>query len=116
MKLKLNLTTQDRLDILTDAIETGAIAYWANDYGPITIERNQDLDITQAKFSANNAAGEKTDYIVNAETIQAGINRILEPGFEINPEIIDQIVAGDNDDQSCDCIIQAALFGQLVYG
>lgn len=113
---KLNLSKQERLTILTDAIETNAIQYWACDYGKIKIWRDEDLTITRAEFFANNEKGEKVFYVLNHATIQTGINRILSMEVETNLSIIESVATNDNDADSCDCIIQAALFGEIVYG
>ena len=117
VKTSLALTKQQRLDILTDAIETNAIQYWACEYGPINIWRAADLTITRAEFHADNENGEKTFYRVTHANIQTGIDRILKPSFQVREDIRDErILADDNDAESCDVIIQAALFGQIVYG
>jgi len=118
MKIKkVELSRQERLDILTDAIETNAIQYWACEYGPINIWRATDLTITRAEFYADNEKGEKTFYRVNHAVIQTGVNRILNPSFQVRDDIRDaRLLADDNDSESCDVIIQAALFGEIVYG
>jgi len=117
MKVTIKLTRQERLDILTDAIETNAIQYWACEYGPINIWRSKNWAIIRVGFYANNEKGEKFFYMVNHAVIQTGIDRILAPGFEVRDDIkYARILADDNDQESCDVIIQAALFGQLVYG
>lgn len=116
MKRTLELTRQERLDILTDAIETNSIQYWACEYGPIKIWRNDDLTIRRAEFYANNEKGEKVFFNVTHANIQTGVDRLLDPEFQVRDDIRDSILEDDNDSESYDCIIQAALFNELVYG
>ena len=60
---------------------------------------------------------------VSEETIEFGIERIKQPGFQVNRDILANILVADRendaseiDAEAADCIIQAALFGELVYG
>jgi len=116
MKAKLTLTKQERLDILTNAIESNGIQYWTCEYDRIKIKRDSDLNIIQAEFDADNENGEKTHYVVTHATIQKGIDAILSGDLEISDYIVNGILTQDNDSDTDDCIIQAALFGELVYG
>jgi hypothetical protein len=116
LKIKVSLTKQERLSILTDAIETNAIQYWACDYGPINIWRAPDLTITRAEFHADNEKGEKTFYRVTHANIQTGIDRVLDPASQVSDNIRKSILDDDNDSESCDVIIQTALFGKIIYG
>jgi len=116
MKRTLNLNKQERLDILTDAIETNAIQYWACNYGAILIWRTDDLTIAKAEFYADNAKDKKIFYRLTHALIQTGINRVLDPAFQVRDDIRASILEKDNDSESCDVIIQAALFGEILYG
>jgi hypothetical protein len=117
MKTKVTLNQEERLDILTDAIENGAIQYWACDFGAITIQRHEETGlITQAVFEAEDKDGIRHHYKVTAQTIQVGVEKLMREGFEVAGWIKSQILTGDNDVNTADAIIQAALFGELVYG
>ena len=114
MKRSVRLTKQERADILTTAIEGGGIQYWACDYGKITITRDGELNITSAKFEADNESGEKLECKVTLSDIQKGVNKILET--EESPYIVKSIMTNDHDAETADCIIQAAVFGKVIYG
>ena len=116
MKTTCILTRQEKLDILTTAIESNGIQYWACDYGRITIARDSERNITKAVFEADNASGERERYTVTPTVIQKGVNVLLSPGFEIRDDIKKNIITSNVDDEASDCIVQAGLFGELVYG
>ena len=107
-------------DILVTALE-GGINHWADirDY-----QHNQpgngDLIVVTAEINANNGYGWQS---VNANTVKVGVNRVLNSNFRINPTIRAAIFQADrendasNIDSHCaDAILQAGMFGILVYG
>lgn len=60
--------------------------------------------------------------VVNAEAIRVGIQRILDDNI-VNSEIRDYVVravlehdAGDIDATAADCIVQAGVFGRVIWG
>lgn len=116
MNITITLTDEEKISILTDAIETNAIQYWACDYDKIIIQRDAESNITRAEFFADNQEGTKMKWTITPNTIQKGINRLFTEKFQIRRDIRDAVIRFDNDAETCDCIIQAALFGELVYG
>ena len=101
------------VDVLITAIE-GGIGYWAGilaydpDKGTATIredETNKTYDLT-------------------IETIAKGIGRVKAKGFVVADSILSWIKeddrenggAGTIDAIAADVIVQAALFGEIVYG
>jgi hypothetical protein len=118
MKTKVILSKEDCAYILTDAIETNGIQYWACDYGKITIRRNRTgyRLIEQAQFEANDKNGERKTYTVKLPDIQRAANLILGGSVEIAERIKKQILTDDGDMESADCIVQVACFGELLYG
>lgn len=61
-------------------------------------------------------------HTITLDSIELGIERIKAKEFELDPDVLKCILVGDrNDDASnidaggADAIIQAALFGELVY-
>lgn len=113
--IKAILTRQERLDVITTAIESNGIQYWACEYGKILIWRDKDLNIIKAEFDADNQEGEKNHYVVTPRTVQKGVDVILSEDL-VRDDIRASILECDNDQESSDCIIQAGLFGELVYG
>lgn len=115
MKVKATLNRQERLDVITTAIESRGIQYWACDYGKITIWRDKELNIYKAEFDADDEEGKRHHYKVTPATVQKGVDIILRDDL-VNDDIRTSILDNDNDQESSDCIIQAALFGKLIYG
>ena len=60
---------------------------------------------------------------VTPDVIQAGIDKVKSGAIELNKDILKAILvadvindAGDIDSDAADCIVQAALFDEIVYG
>jgi hypothetical protein len=60
---------------------------------------------------------------VNIETVATGIAKLKEGNIQVNSELLGWILAGsakndggDIDAEAADVILQAALFGELIYG
>lgn len=103
--------------ILTDAIETGAIRYWANDTDEVkgvSTVRDSELNVVDIGLQIVNAQGEPVWHHVTPEKVQASINKLLAdaktPGWLRN-----QILREDLDAGGTDYIIQDVVFGQQVY-
>jgi hypothetical protein len=69
------------------------------------------------------APEEYSEHEVTLDTIAAGIAKLQGGEIQINSELLGWILAasakndaGDIDAEAADCILQAALFGELVYG
>lgn len=111
--LQVQLTDQECYDILTNAIETRAIQYWACEYGLINIWRDKELNITKAVFHADGADGKKHKYTITPATIRRGVKVLLNLG---NYLTIDDPNDPDFDTEDDDNIIQVGLFGEIIYG
>lgn len=117
--MSVKLSKECAEDILTTAIESAAIQYWTCDESgiPISIRRDRESgNVVTANFVAENAAGETVPCFVDANVIQMGVSTLFAPGFDIDPRILQSIIDDDVDQLAADCIIQAALFGALLYG
>lgn len=117
MKIKaIQLSQQERKEWLTDAIETCAIQYWAcgDNNEPIKVWRDDDGLIYKATVTLTESKGEK--HGLGLATVQLGVNAILNGTVPVDQSIIDQITDDDNDSDSLDAIIQAGLFGRIIYG
>lgn len=114
--------TPERIEFLKDIIITayeGGIGYWAlgRNYDP----DNGTVDLVEDEhFPFDDNTPWQT---VNLDTIERGLAKVKDPSFKINKEMRGWITTGDitNDagdiDSGCaDAIVQAALFGELVYG
>ena len=112
----MEYTKKHLVDLLTDIVETGSIHYWAR---YLRVTRNEELDVESAKIldlvELEEGTGEKKKYEITPDTIMKGIEKILSDGFQIRSDIKASIVSDDVDSEAGDCIIQAALFGELIY-
>lgn len=119
-------------DVLVTAVE-GAIGYWsrAGEYTtdvPID-DRGVTLyidDVDEQDVFTKVLNAENVDLVVTRVTladIATGINRVIDPTFKVRDDIR-QIVrhavrhndGGDIDAEIADVIIQAAVFGEIVFG
>lgn len=105
-------------DILITAVE-GGCDYWA-------FNRGYDPDNGVVEFLEDEHDPRAADapwQKVDVDMIARGLAKIKQPGFKINKQTLGWIMtgdvnndAGDIDADAADCIVQAALFGELVYG
>lgn len=98
--------------ILTDAVECGAIDYWAN---ISKVKRNDEGMIISFVISPAEDEADFDETKITEKTVKQGIERIFDKNFIVGKHIIKELVEDDVDDEGCDCIIQAALFEQLTY-
>ena len=129
-------------DIATTALE-GGIGYWARAY---EVVRTEDLSVSEMTLVQFEDAMEELQltsleqldaayelgiipaalvHKVCAQTIENGINQILEPGstVRVSKSLRDSIElgviegdAGEIDADAADVILQLATLGELVYG
>lgn len=118
--LKVELSDKECHDIMTTAYEDGrSIGYWIA--GARKLKRTKDLDVISFDIQTEEDAPKGQQwYTINAETIRKGVNLLLSSEFQVSSDIRKQLI-GDPDDmdvdiEGADCIIQAALFGEIVYG
>lgn len=117
MNTSVELTLQERIDILTDAVETGAIRYWAATEGRISITRDPETsEVTRLEFKAYNDDSTLVTFTLTPASIQAGVNKVLENTFQVRDDIRDSIVTADIDSEATDVIVQAFCFGEIIYG
>ena len=62
-------------------------------------------------------------HLIDPDAIERGIAKCLEPGFKLNSQITGWIASGSRDNDAgnidadaADCIVQAACFGEVVFG
>lgn len=103
--------------ILTTAVE-GGCNYWAD---LENVERDEELNVLSVEFRDN----ENGEYCgkVGLSAVAVGMERILNPFFKISENIRKDVLmlvidpdSSNWDAETADCIIQAALFDELVYG
>lgn len=113
---------KDFADGVIETVSEGAVAYWAiaSDYNWDATEPNKPLSVRVREFEEPNK-----EIVLDREAIQRGIDIIASQthGFEIGQELFGAILWGARENDSsfidrngADCIVQAAMFGELVYG
>lgn len=109
LEIEYELDVEEMYDILTDAFECDAIEYWSETTNFIRDKNNK-------VFEWSIIDEDEKKHILSSSSIERGIKRMFRPDFKIDNNILKNIIAKDFDDECYDCIIQAALFGQLIYG
>ena len=108
-------------DVLVTAVE-GGISYWC-DHQNYSWAQDEETDYMTDAFVEVDAGDGKGWMAVTLDTIEAGIAKVKESGFLINSGVLSDILIGDNNDDggdvdsiAADCIVQAGLFGEVIYG
>jgi hypothetical protein len=102
----------DRTEFITDIISTafeGGINYWA--------------DISKGKIREYDDDGPVGEWIAITPTlVEKGIECVKGPSFQVRDDILAAILlgnrnndAGEIDIEAADVIIQASVFGEIVY-
>ena len=117
-----------RVDFLSSIIVTaveGGIQYWA-DVKDYIWDDDDDHNLTHASVTIRSNEGDDTlsEWTpVMMSTVELGVNRIKGGELRINHEFRKIVAladidshAGEIDSEIADCIVQAGLFGKLVYG
>jgi hypothetical protein len=115
--------------VFVTALE-GGIGYWSNCEryrwwkGDEATLENADLDNFHAVIHIpDEDDADKATRVVNIDTIARGINAIVKGDVRLNQQIRNWITCdnrdndgGNIDSDAADCIVQAGLFGEVVYG
>lgn len=121
MKVTIDIEISDQscADIMCTALE-GGIGYWCVSD---RISRVENGVSDYVAFDAYDAEDPDTKFgHVNYDTIRAGIQRILNGTVKIRSDLREQVLTVvdeercDIDSEAADCIVQAGLFNELVYG
>lgn len=115
----IELEEKDILYILTDALETSAISYWADEYDWDRVKsEDDDLDGCVERILIKELNKEETNFTIphtiDREIIRLGVDRIVKG--EVQALLVREMILDDDiDSDGCDCIIQAGLFGEIKY-
>ena len=122
MTEKINNQTDFLSCVLVTAVE-GGIGYWAEvrNYH-WTEDTNHNLLSASAEIKIEDT-NESEWQTLNLDVIRNGIEKIQNNEVNINRDMLKSIVAGnitndagEIDSDGADCIVQAALFGEIIYG
>lgn len=110
-------------DVLITAVE-GGTGYWAAVSGyRYDDDKPETASVTLHPLNDDTGEFDGPAHAVTIDTIAAGIGRIKRGDLSINSALRGTILnasdendAGDIDADGADAIVQAALFGELVYG
>lgn len=137
VNITFDLTDQFLSDCLTTATESGTAAVWYWAYGEEVIRAKAGdgsgldaLSVTCLKGLSDDTGSDNDEEgnpkvfgDVTLDTVALGIQRILSGEVGISPHLVAYLVsavkeqdAGDVDADVADCIVQAGLLGELVYG
>lgn len=114
----IEIDDKEACEVITTAFESGnhGIGYWAT---ALNYKRNDEADVVYLRIAdTGDNENWKTakKHTIDAAVVRKGLAKLIEPGFDISDNIRASILEWDIDAEAADCIIQAALFGELVYG
>jgi len=118
--INVKVTDEFLQDVLTCAAE-GGIGYWCEDYD---VKRRKDLSVYEIiEMKDDDGYYFEQGAMVDLKLLVNGIRSILDGTVSVNESILDDIRkgvmdgdAGDIDAERADCCVQAALFGEIVFG
>lgn len=125
IKALLRPRIHDLIELVNQAYETSAISYWVDEVQNV---KKTKLDgnwlpehMWSFTFDVKNEEHSDAWFTINVDTIIHGAERILNGKVPVRPDIRTQIHLGligqdgmDND--AIDVLIQAGLFGEIVFG
>lgn len=126
-KKKMSLTPQELLNVFTTALE-GGIGYWstASKYHWCTPGKEGEAytdDVTGFYAIIQDVEDNDKEYRIDAAVIKRGMRRLLEGtctfGGKAWPEsrsLWGRVMAEDYDSNDADNVVQAGLFGDIIYG
>jgi hypothetical protein len=122
-KVEITVACQVSLQTLADIIVTaveGGIDYWSQ---IVVYKWTEGPEHTMADIIEIGDGDENKPHHIDCETIQRGITRILNGNVGIRSDLHEQVSRGVREDDAghvdadgADCIVQAGLFSELVYG
>lgn len=125
LSAKIDITVQEMDDIISTALE-GGITYWCCEAYPLALKHtnkwpegvewasqclSRGYDIVLVDAEEDDENGIPVEYILTLDDMIRGIQMFCEiHGKHYN------ILRDDYDASDADCMVQYALFGDLVYG
>lgn len=97
-------------DILVTCVEGGS-NYWATFRNVI---RDKELDILECEVLDREES--EIWKKIRVEDIRRAVSLVMKPEFKVHQSYKTMIASDDNDALSSDIILQAAMFGEVIYG
>lgn len=128
LSVEVEVPTKFLTDVLTVAVD-GGINYWIARCDRVV--RAEDLSVYAVE--GIEVEGDDAEYNISVDTVQLGLHRLLRGSVQVNGSIRGHLfaavsdllspdlstrkhAAGEIDADAADCIVQAGLFGEIVYG
>jgi hypothetical protein len=109
LEIEYDLSSEETYDLLTEAFDNGSIEYWSETASSLRDSHNKI-------FAWVIIDEDENKHVLSSSSIERGIKRIFKSDFKIDNDILNRVIAKEFDDECYDSIIQAALFGELIYG
>ena len=108
---------QQLVNSLVGAVE-GGTGYWAyaSDYDWGSENGQYELGDTMYASVTLTDMESGVEYKVTVDTIAKGWNRIINGEVQVADRIVESLKWDDSDSESDDCVVQAGLFGEIIYG
>ena len=116
-EIEVNLTQQDIDDIMVSALECG-INYWCREAEVVEEKRCGDWGHEQIARGGSlilHDAESPDKWELTLEKFLNGVKLYFEDGCHVKVED-NRIDTGDMDANDADCIVQFAIFGEVVFG
>ncbi len=107
-------------------LETPAIAYWVASVSGVKRKRFAESSLPDFQWAYEFKLEDEDGkvYTVNVDTIRNGLKRVTEPSFQVNPsyrevilrELYGGLQEGGFGSGCLDIVVQAGLFGEIIYG
>lgn len=130
VNIEVSLSEEFLSDILIIAFDGqyGGCWYWAQAAYPAEGERkwlvtNGETDIMKQRWLSARIEDFGKQWVVDHKVLADGIRRLLDGTVKVNDEIVGAVMravregdAGEIDSEAADCIVQAGVFDELIYG
>jgi hypothetical protein len=117
--IQLPIGDQLCMDLLTTCVEGGSSYWLACDH----VERDAELNVIKIVGCVDAEDDSEKWPDATLETIRTGIQRILEGNVKVRDDIRSAVLAAavdpdsaDWDAEHADCVLQAGLLNDIVYG
>lgn len=120
INITIEIDENTKVDLVNQAAETEAIAYWCDSFAGFH-RKEMEIDGFTHNYCYSFEVFADGWHTIDTNTIGNGIERILNGEVKINDRLYSYIresaIDGNEfDSDALDCIIQAGLFGDIIYG
>lgn len=114
-RINIEIPEQTLTDLMTTAVESGALAYW----GKVSaVERAEDLRVTKFKITEHEEhepGANRVNRYLTAGDMAQGIERLAVATFPSAPSHF-AAALHDHDADTADVVVQMAIFHKIIYG